>query len=470
MQGAQRPPTGRRRTSTCSTARAGCRERRRRSTAHELPADRSSTSRWTQPISVTVRNLRSDHVRRPPATRSASPCRTSTPSRRSTASSRADRTLERGDTYAATRLHAAADASASAAPPATASPTACARYRTIFLPPARASPPRARRLTFPAFGEQLDAASASGRRARPTAAIVRSRVIAGSPYARTYALAQRLSRGATTPDEYIAARATRYLGERLHATRRRRRVGPRRSTASCSTPRPATASSSRARWRCCCAWPAIPARVATGFTTGALRRQGARVRRARPRRALVGRGLVPRLGLGDVRPDARRRARRATSRADSSTATGTAGIARPPRLPGDVPVAGRGPAPAADGRARRGGVRAAGRRRAGRGRPAGGVGACAGGARRPGRRCRSSSARCAAPAASPPRGPRWPRSRRCSPRTPGAAGYVRALREARYRSRPGAPTRAQRRGLRSELARGSGLAGYFRAWWALPPR
>jgi transglutaminase-like putative cysteine protease len=57
--------------------------------------------------------------------------------------------------------------------------------------------------------------------------------------------------------------------------------------------------------------------------------------------------------------------------------------------------------------------------------------------------------------------------------TPDAAGYVRALRDARYGPAPAradGPTRAQRRGLRSELARGSGLAGRFRAWWALPPR
>ncbi|CAA9476801.1 MAG: hypothetical protein AVDCRST_MAG13-888, partial [uncultured Solirubrobacteraceae bacterium] len=31
-------------------------------------------------------------------------------------------------------------------------------------------------------------------------------------------------------------------------------------------------------------------------------------------------------------------------------------------------------------------------------------------------------------------------------------------------------TAAQRRGLRAELARGAGLAGMLRAWWALPPR
>jgi transglutaminase-like putative cysteine protease len=54
--------------------------------------------------------------------------------------------------------------------------------------------------------------------------------------------------------------------------------------------------------------------------------------------------------------------------------------------------------------------------------------------------------------------------------TPAAAGYVRALRESRYKEVAVHPTRAQRRGLRSELGRGTGLLGHLRAWWALPPR
>ncbi|HYH91154.1 MAG TPA: transglutaminaseTgpA domain-containing protein [Solirubrobacteraceae bacterium] len=55
-------------------------------------------------------------------------------------------------------------------------------------------------------------------------------------------------------------------------------------------------------------------------------------------------------------------------------------------------------------------------------------------------------------------------------RSPDAAGYVRALRDQRYGARGEAPTSAQRRGLRSELGRGGGLLGRLRAWWALPPR
>ena len=55
----------------------------------------------------------------------------------------------------------------------------------------------------------------------------------------------------------------------------------------------------------------IPARVATGFSPGGFRSAPGRVGRARPRRALVGRGVVRRHRLGHVRPDADRHARRA---------------------------------------------------------------------------------------------------------------------------------------------------------------
>jgi protein-glutamine gamma-glutamyltransferase len=55
-------------------------------------------------------------------------------------------------------------------------------------------------------------------------------------------------------------------------------------------------------------------------------------------------------------------------------------------------------------------------------------------------------------------------------RSPAAAGYVRTVSQLRFGGGSGAPTTAQRRGLRAELSRGAGLAGRLRAWWALPPR
>ena len=89
------------------------------------------------------------------------------------------------------------------------------------------------------------------------------------------------------------------------------------------------------------------------------------------------------------------------------------------------------------------------------------------------RAARAVRARARAPAHAPRTGAGDHAARardRASPQTPAAAGYVRALRESRYRDEPGHPTRAQRRGLRSELGRGGGILGRLRAWWALPPR
>jgi transglutaminase-like putative cysteine protease len=55
-------------------------------------------------------------------------------------------------------------------------------------------------------------------------------------------------------------------------------------------------------------------------------------------------------------------------------------------------------------------------------------------------------------------------------RDTAAEGYVRAVAAARFGYDDGVPTRAQRAGLRRELAAGPGLRRRLRAWWALPPR
>lgn len=54
-------------------------------------------------------------------------------------------------------------------------------------------------------------------------------------------------------------------------------------------------------------------------------------------------------------------------------------------------------------------------------------------------------------------------------RSPGAAGYVQAVRLARFGGRPQGPSAEQRAALRTELAAGLGWSGRLRAWWALPP-
>ncbi len=54
--------------------------------------------------------------------------------------------------------------------------------------------------------------------------------------------------------------------------------------------------------------------------------------------------------------------------------------------------------------------------------------------------------------------------------TPEAAAYITALRRMRYSRTGEAPTAAQRRALRAELGAGLGPLGRWRALWALPPR
>ncbi len=54
--------------------------------------------------------------------------------------------------------------------------------------------------------------------------------------------------------------------------------------------------------------------------------------------------------------------------------------------------------------------------------------------------------------------------------SPEAAGYVRALRLARFAGTETLPPSAARRALRRELATGLGISGWLRSWWALPPR
>jgi protein-glutamine gamma-glutamyltransferase len=55
-------------------------------------------------------------------------------------------------------------------------------------------------------------------------------------------------------------------------------------------------------------------------------------------------------------------------------------------------------------------------------------------------------------------------------RSPGASGYLRSVRLARYAGGRAGPTGEQRRALRRELAAEVGPAGRLRALWALPPR
>ena len=195
------------------------------------------------------------------------------------------------------------------------------------------------------------------------------------------------------------------------------------------------------------------------------------VRRARPRRPLVGRGVLPGPRLGDLRPDPGRVA-------------GQLAVRGPGQRPGPEPRAGhperrsrRGPGQPgrAGGRPGRLGHHGAPRRRAAAGRrprrrrpdrraprPAAGAAAVARALRPPARPApqRAHAARADDPATA----------RGDAGRDAGGPRYLRALRSERYGGAGAGPTDAQRRALREELAAGLGVRGRVRALWALPPR
>jgi transglutaminase-like putative cysteine protease len=433
--------------------------------AQELPNNQFNVSRFTQRITVTVRNLRTDtFITGGYAFGVTLPHVDAEPTLDGVFS--ADRTLVRGDTYSATVYtptlteHQRRTAGDTYAP-------SLARYRTIFLPLRPGAAASIVRVTFPAFGTKSTRFGVGPPGGDESLAQVR-RVIAGSPYARTFALAQRLKRGAATPEDVIE-RVYAYLG---------------RGFSYSETP-PASASNLEgflfdAKTGYCQQFSGamalllrmagIPARVASGFTTGAFD--------AKTREYVV-RDLdahswveVWYPGWGWVTWDPTPAAAPARSQpADSSTASGPAGILRPPRLPGDAPSLRTGPLAAQDQGtpwwqyalgvvAALAAALAAGAWFLHRRRGGGGARPALSELERALRRARRE----------PAPGTTLQALEARFARTPAAVGYVRALREARYGLRPAVPTRAQRRGLRSELARGSGFGGYVRAWWAVPPR
>ena len=86
------------------------------------------------------------------------------------------------------------------------------------------------------------------------------KVMKRSQYERTWELSKRLKRGAEYPMDYVRA-VDDYLHGPSSATSSAPRSRPRarrRWTTSSTRPTRATASTTRARWRCCCGWAASP--------------------------------------------------------------------------------------------------------------------------------------------------------------------------------------------------------------------
>ena len=136
----------------------------------------------------------------------------------------------------------------------------------------------------------------TARRSGARTATARGRC-AARRYAPRLALAQRLRAASATPYDFVrrvaGASAARRDLHRDAAARARCR-----STRSSSATGRATASSSPAPWRCCCAWAASRRGSRRASRPAARRARRQRVRRPRPRRPLVGRGLLPAASAG----------------------------------------------------------------------------------------------------------------------------------------------------------------------------
>jgi transglutaminase-like putative cysteine protease len=427
-----------------------------------------------QQIRVSVRNLRTQtFITAGVACRILGPPRMSSLPLGDGTYASMSRELRRGDTYGALVYTPNPNGRERSEAPRTY-PASLSRYVHIELPPrqprdldpAAAPPALGFRVQFPMFGQPGRPQAWPADNSRTVSADAR-KLLRRGPYARTYALARRLSRGAETQEEIVQAvlahlRSDRYAytespppeAENLEGFLFDARLG------YCQQYSGAMALLLR--------MAGVPARVSTGFTTGALDRdEGEYVVRDLDAHSWV---EVWYADWGWVTMDPTPAAAPARSQADEQPDEGVAAAQGAPDLGGDVRTdVGRLAtteeqtpwtliAAGAAALLLAGGLGLWLRRRHRR-RMAAGWGPVA-----ELERALARARRAPGPAAT------LSTVERLFARTPAAAGYVRALRDQRYAGREGAPAPAGRRAVRAELARGGGLAGRVRAWWALPPR
>ena len=352
-------------------------------------------------------------------------------------------------------------------------PATMQRYASIELPPLVqpgappvTAPVLGYRVEFPMFGEPGTPQGWLADNSR-TVSFDARRLLRRSAYARTYALARRLRREAATQEDFVEA-VMRYLrGDAFSYTESPSRTAENldgflfdAKSGYCQQYSGAMALLLR--------MGGVPARVSTGFSTGVLdRKAGEYVVRDLDAHSWV---EVWYEGFGWVTRDPTPSAAPARSQADDEDSDAAAAIRGAPDLGGDIRSdPGRGLA-------------------ATEGTPWSliAVGAAvllllAGTGHWLVRRHRRLVAAGWGPVAELERA--LARTRRLPgpaatlstvealfARAPAAAGYVRALREQRYAGHGPRPTTSGRRAVRAELARGSGLTGRLRAWWALPPK
>ncbi|HET6547463.1 MAG TPA: transglutaminaseTgpA domain-containing protein [Solirubrobacter sp.] len=426
----------------------------------ELPVGHDELiQRWSQTIRVSIRNLRTDQfITAGYASNVSIPRLSHVPTLDGLYLP--SRTLRRGDTYTA-RVYTPRPGENQRRRAGTGYDPRLAYYTTIFTTtPGLTGAPR-NRLTFPFFGGDPDDIEYG-----PPKDTTPQELLERNHLTRTYALSRRLAEGARTPEDYVE-RVLAYLGNSAEYTYSETPPRSARTldgflfdakTGYCQHYSGAMALLLR--------MAGIPARVVTGFSTGATdTKTGEYVVRDFDAHSWV-EVFYP--GWGWLTFDPTPAASPARSQ-PSDAATGTPGASGSvPRFGGD-PLSERGAGVPASGESTPwwtwalralavlalAGLVALAARRWRRGAPPA-LSELERALRRtrrqpgPGTTLHALELRFAA--------------------TPAAAGYVRALRESRYGGTPAHPTRAQRRGRRSELGRGAGLLGHLRAWWALPPR
>jgi transglutaminase-like putative cysteine protease/phosphatidylserine synthase len=429
----------------------------REAPGNELPGVESNLRRWTQRIEVNVRNLRSRTFVTAgiPVSPPEMPRRAAIPGG-APGIYVSSRTLRRGDTYsvlAYTPKPSERELAAASGP----YERDLVSMRSIQFEEAAGTSET--RITFPewgAIGVRVSATVQDFVPGSPVQELDAEELMERSDLRRTWALSQRLKRGASTPFDYVQA-VEAYLADGYRYTESPPRAAEtlegflfEAKSGYCQQYSGAMALLLR--------MGGVPARVGTGFTSGSLDRKS---------REYVVRDLdahswveawFPNYGWVTFDPTPSSAPPRSQDRE-----TGAAAI-------GDAPDLGGG----------------AGDPRSGQAAGDGGtpwallalLGALATGlvalvvrlVRRRGRlsplleleRALRRARRAPAPGATL-------RGLETSFASPAAAGYVRALRDERYGAYADPPTRAQRRGLRSELGRGRGPLGRLRAWWALPP-
>ena len=187
-------------------------------------------------------------------------------------------------------------------------------YTTIELPEPGGSAPGGAAQGDAARGRRRGRRHVSSRSAATPSAATRapSAAIHASVYARMYGLATAAHGAPSRRLRRRQAASSATSSEQLQLQREAGRARPIPLTGSCSaTARllPAVLGRDGAD----AAHGGHPGAGGGRLRAGLLQPRHGRVPRARPRRALVGRGLLQRHRLGDVRPDARRRAGRVQS-------------------------------------------------------------------------------------------------------------------------------------------------------------